>query len=110
MLTWSDPNSGYQAADVGRRFAGPLTKRLRRFSMKKLLILLIFTGALAYGVLNYHFILMDKGVKVLKKVELTFQDTFVDARGEKKIKLLLKPSLVKAGIKDVIDKAGRSIK
>ena len=78
--------------------------------MKKLLILLIFASALAYGVLNYHFILMDKTVKVLKKVELTFQDTFVDARGEKKIKLLLKPSLVKAGIKDVIDKAGHSIK
>ena len=78
--------------------------------MKKILILLIFTGALAYGVLNYHFILMDNGVKVLKKVELTFQDTFVNARGEKKIKLLLKPSLVKAGIKDAIDKAGQSMK
>jgi hypothetical protein len=91
-------------------FAGPLTKRLRRFSMKKLLILLIVAGALAYGALNYHFILMDKGVKVLKKVDLTFQDSFVDARGEKKINLLLKPSLVKAGIKDVIYKAGHSIK
>jgi hypothetical protein len=78
--------------------------------MKKLLILLIFTGALAYGVLNYHFILMDKRVKVLKKVELTFQDTFVDARGKKMINLLFKPSLVKAGIKDVIDNAGHSIK
>ena len=78
--------------------------------MKKLLTLLIFAGALAYGVLNYHFILMDETVNVLKKVELTFQDTFVDARGEKKIKLLLKPSLVKAGLKDVIDKAGDSIK
>jgi hypothetical protein len=78
--------------------------------MKKLLILLIVAGALAYGVLNYHFILMDKGVKVLKKVDLTFQDSFVDARGEKKINLLLTPSLVKAGIKDVIDKAGDSIK
>jgi len=78
--------------------------------MKKILFLLIFTGALAYGVLNYHFILMDNGVKVLKKIELTFQDTFVDARGEKKIKLLLKPSLVKAGIKSAIDKAGQSMK
>jgi len=79
--------------------------------MKKLLVLLIFTGAaLAYGVLSYHFILMDKGVKVLKKVELTYQDTFVDARGGNKFKLLLNPSLVKAGIKDVIDKAGQSIK
>ena len=73
--------------------------------MKKLLILLILIGALGFGVLNYHFILMDNEVKILKKVELTFQDSFVDARGEKKIKLLLKPSLVKAGIKDVIDRA-----
>ena len=78
--------------------------------MKKLIILLVMAGALAYGVLNYHFILMDNGVKVLKKVDLTFQDSFVDARGEKKINLLLKPSLVKAGIKDVIYKAGHSIK
>jgi len=78
--------------------------------MKKLLILLIITGALAYGVLSYHFILMDKGIKVLKKIDLTYQDTFVDARGGNKIKLLLKPSLVKAGIKDVIDKAGQSMK
>jgi len=78
--------------------------------MKKILFLLIFTGALAYGVSNYHFILMDNGVKALKKIEFTFQDTFVDARGEKKIKLLLKPSLVKAGIKDAIDKASQSMK
>jgi len=78
--------------------------------MKKLLILVIFCGTLAYGGLNYHFILMDKGVNVMKKVELTFRDTFVDARGEKKIKLLLNPSLVKAGVKGVLDKAGDSIK
>lgn len=77
--------------------------------MKKLLIALIIAGALAYGMLSYHFILMDNKVKVLKKVELAVQDTFVDARGNKKIKLLLKPSLVKAGIKDVFDKAGKSI-
>jgi len=77
--------------------------------MKKLLIVLIVAGALAYGMLSYHFILMDDKVKVLKKVELAVQDTFVDARGNKKIRLLLRPSLVKAGIKDVIDKAGNSI-
>jgi hypothetical protein len=101
---------GSTNSDDGRRFAGPLTNRLRRSSMKKLIILLVMAGALAYGVLNYHFILMDNTVKVLKKEELTYQDTFVNARGEKKIKLLLKPSLAKAGIKDVIYKAGDSIK
>ena len=78
--------------------------------MKKLLICLILEGALTYGMLSYHIILMDKRVNVLKKAELTFQDTFVDARGEKKIKLLLKPALVKAGVKNLIHKAGRSIK
>lgn len=78
--------------------------------MKKLLVFLVLAGALAYGVLSYHIILMDNGIKVLKKVELTWQDSVVDARGQKKIKLLLKPALVKAGIKDLIDKAGRSIK
>ena len=78
--------------------------------MKKFLIIPIIAVALAYGMLSYHFILMDNKVKVLKKVELAIQDTFVDARGEKKIRLLLNPSLVKARIKDVIDKAGNSIK
>ena len=42
---------------------------------------------------------MDKNVKILKKAELTFNNTFVDARGAKKFKLFLNPSLVKAGIK-----------
>ena len=77
--------------------------------MKKVLIFLIIAGALTYGVLSYHIIFMDKGINVLKKIEFTFKDTFVDARGEKKIKLLLKPNLVKAGLKDLINKAGRSI-
>ncbi len=67
--------------------------------MKKALLLLVITGALFCGALNYHFVLMDKKVKILKKVELTFTNTFVDARGAKKFKLLLNPSLVKAGIR-----------
>ncbi|MEA3437258.1 MAG: hypothetical protein U9R43_12390 [Thermodesulfobacteriota bacterium] len=67
--------------------------------MKKALLLLVITGALFFAALNYHFILMDKNVKMLKKVELTFTNTFVDARGAKKFKLLLNSSLVKAGIR-----------
>ena len=67
--------------------------------MKKALLILIITGALIFAALNYHFILMDKNFKILKKVELTFNNTFVDARGAKKFKLLLNPSLVKAGIR-----------
>ena len=67
--------------------------------MKKVLLILVITGALFFSALNYYFILMDKNVKILKKVELTFSNTFVDARGAKKFKLLLNPSLVKAGIR-----------
>jgi hypothetical protein len=67
--------------------------------MKKMLLILVITGALIFTALSYHFILMDKNVKILKKVELTFNNTFVDARGAKKFKLFLNPSLVKAGIR-----------
>ena len=70
--------------------------------MKKVLLILVITGALFFAALNYHFILMDKNVKILKKVELTFSNTFVDARGAKKIKLFLNPSLVKAGIRKAL--------
>ena len=52
---------------------------------------------------------MDKSVKVLKKVEFTFQDTFVDARGEKKMYLIKNNEMdeiwtsVKAGTPIIID-------
>ena len=69
--------------------------------MKKILIVIIIGGCLVFGALNYHFILTDKSIKVLKKVDLTFESTFVDARGTKKIKLYFNPTLVKAGVKDL---------
>ena len=48
--------------------------------MKKAVLILVVTVALIFTALNYHFILMDKNVKILKKVKLTFHNTFVDAR------------------------------
>jgi hypothetical protein len=71
--------------------------------MKKLLFLLLLAGVLIVGALNYHFILFDDGMKTLKKTELTFEDTFVDARGAKKLQLLSKPALIKAGIREILD-------
>ncbi len=73
--------------------------------MKRILILVIVCG-LVFGALNYHFILMDKSIKILKKSDLTFNDTFVDARGVKKIKLYLNPALVKAGVGDMLKDVG----
>jgi hypothetical protein len=71
--------------------------------MKKLFIACIIAAAIVYGALNFHFIFMGNRIKVLKKADLTFEDTFVDARGANKLKLYMKPALVKAGIKDVLE-------
>ncbi len=70
--------------------------------MKRALLALVIAGALIFTALNYHFILVDKNVKILKKVELTYNNTFVDARGAKKLKVFLNPALVKAGIKNAL--------
>ena len=78
--------------------------------MKKTLIIIIIAGALVFGILNYHFILLDSSIKILKKADITFSNNFVDARGSKKYKLYLNPSLVKAGIKDLFKNEGITIK
>ena len=78
--------------------------------MKKKLIILIIAAALVFGILNYHFILLDSSLKILKKTDMTFSNTFVDARGEKKYKLILNPALIKAGIKDLFTDEGITIK
>jgi hypothetical protein len=70
--------------------------------MKKLIILII-AAACAYGVLNYHFILMDSSFKILKKNVMTLDNTFVDARGSNKSKLFLNPALLKSGVKDLFN-------
>ncbi len=77
--------------------------------MKTVIIVLVIVGALAFGALNYHFILFDSSLKVLKKTEMTLEDTFVDARGTKKLKLLAKPALLKAGFRDLMEKEGFAI-
>jgi len=77
--------------------------------MKKVAVALLIVAALVFGTLNYHFILLDSNLKILKKVNYTFKDTFVDARGSKKYKLLLNPALVKAGVKDLYKREGITI-
>lgn len=77
--------------------------------MKKLLLLLIAAGGV-YGALSYHFILTDGSLKVLKKTSLTFDSTFVDARGDKRSQLLLNPELLKAGVRNLFKADGVTIK
>ena len=49
-------------------------------------------------------------MKILKKTNLAYEDTFVDARGAKKLELVLKPALISAGINDVIGDVNKSMK
>jgi hypothetical protein len=77
--------------------------------MKKLVVAVLIVAALIFGTLNYHFILLDSNLKILKKVNYTFKDTFVDARGSKKYKLLLNPALVKAGVTDLYKREGITV-
>jgi hypothetical protein len=78
-----------------------VTVEIGEFTMKKVAILAVILAALTFGILNYHFVLMDSSIKVLKKADLTFDNTFVDARGAKKYKLYLNPALAKAGVRDL---------
>ena len=70
--------------------------------MKKIILALVIAGGAGYGVLNYHFILFDQSFKILKKSAVQYENTFVDARGVKKLELALKPDLISAGVQDVI--------
>lgn len=70
--------------------------------MKKIIFALLICGVAGYGVLNYHFILFDKSFKILKKSDVNYENTFVDARGARKYELVLMPDLLSAGIKDII--------
>lgn len=41
---------------------------------------------------------------------MSYVDTFVDARGAKALTIMLKPSLIRAGIKDLVKKEGITVK
>ncbi|MGD8366089.1 MAG: hypothetical protein PVG78_00490 [Desulfobacterales bacterium] len=79
--------------------------------MKKILIAVVVLAALClFGALNYHVILFDDEIKILRKVDLTFTDTVVDARGMKRFKLATRPNLVRAGIVELIEGNGVTIR
>ncbi len=78
--------------------------------MKKIIVALVIAAAAGYGVLSYHFVLFDSSLKILKKTSARYENTFVDARGVKKVGLALKPDLIAAGINDVIKQVEGSSK
>jgi hypothetical protein len=75
--------------------------------MKKIILVLI-AGAAGYGLLSYHFIVFDNSLKIIKKTGIRNENTFVDARGAKKLGIALKPDLIAAGINDVLEQINGS--
>jgi hypothetical protein len=70
--------------------------------MKKMAGLLVLVGLIC-ALYNFHFILLDAQLKILPKSRFTLDNTFVDARGAKKIRLLLNPELARAGFRDLLE-------
>ncbi len=72
--------------------------------MKKIIITLVIVVAISVVAgLNFHFILMDNNIKLLRKADLTLEYTFVDARGMNRAKLYINPTLIRAGVKDIFE-------
>lgn len=81
----------------------------RKKTIIPLLSVLLVFGIVAFSLLRYHFIIMDTKIRILKKATLNWQYTFVDARGTKRYKLVLNPTLAKAGLKDLFHKEDETI-
>lgn len=78
--------------------------------MKKGIVGLVVAAVAGYGLLSYHFILLDGGLKVLKKANIRYENTFVDARGAKKVELALKQDLIAAGITSLLGEVETAVK
>lgn len=78
--------------------------------MKKTLLVLIITAAAGYGMLSYHFILLDSSLKIIKKTGVRYENTFIDARGVKKLEIAAKPDLIKAGVNDILGQVDETMK
>ena len=83
--------------------AGALTKTIDRVvvKMKKIIGVVVLLGV-AWALFHFHFILLDDQLKFLPKAKLTLDNTFVDARGGRKIRLIMNPDLVRAGFREAV--------
>ena len=86
--------------------------RLRRSIMKVFIaVLLVLCAIASYLVFQYHFIIINDGVQVLRKSEPSLKYTFVDGRGVvNKAKILANPTLVKAGVQNIFSGEGVTIR
>ncbi len=68
---------------------------------KKLLTLAIVC-TIGYFILGYHYIVIDKSVKMLKKSELTLKYTIYSTKGKEVEKVLSVPELWNDGIGELL--------
>jgi hypothetical protein len=73
--------------------------------LKKIIIIGILAGAL-YALLGYHYIVIGKSLKILKKSELTLKYTFFSTKAKTTDAILGVPDLWKDGIGDLLLKEG----
>ena len=64
-------------------------------------------GAILYGMLSYHFIIIGRSVKPLKKTELTLNYTFYSTNAKRNATMMEIDELRDAGIGDLLMEAGR---
>ncbi|NLD35967.1 MAG: hypothetical protein GX654_03775 [Desulfatiglans sp.] len=74
--------------------------------LKKLLTLGIIC-LIGYLFLGYHYIVIDKSIKMLKKSELTLKYTFFSTKGKPIEKALEVPELWDDGIGELLVKMGK---
>ncbi len=75
-------------------------------SRKKKFTLLIILATILYFALNYHFIIIGKQVRLLKKSELNLEYTVFSANGKSNRNILSIESLRRDGIGELLIKNG----
>ena len=74
--------------------------------LKKLLIAAIIC-VIGYFLMAYHYIVIDKSVKMLKKSKLSLKYTFYSTKGKEIKNILSKPELWDDGIGELLVKEGK---
>jgi len=73
----------------------------------KKIAIIAFIVAILYVLLGYHFIIMDKSIKMLKKSTFTLKYTIYSTKGKRVETVLSVPELWEDGIGNLLLKKGK---
>jgi len=71
------------------------------------IIVFAIVGVVLYFLLSYHFIIIDNGVKLLKKSSLTLEYTIYSAKGKTNAMIMAIDDLRDDGIGDLLVETGK---